>query len=238
MSKRIDFAELILFEDENYIAIDKPSGISSLDDRQDERNILALARHYNPSAQVCHRLDKETSGTLLIAKNPEAYRHMSMLFESREVTKIYHAVCDGLHQFKKVEVDAPIAHLPKGKVTIDKRSGKPSLTFFKSLHAYKMHTLVECKPVTGRMHQVRIHLAHLGAPITGDIEYGGRYFYLSSVKKNYKLGKFEDEKPLISRLALHAKSIRFDLPSGKKKTIESPYPKDFRVLLAQLEKFE
>jgi 23S rRNA pseudouridine955/2504/2580 synthase len=237
MSKWIEFADLILFEDDDFIAIDKPSGISSLDDRKDERNILDMARKYISSAQVCHRLDKETSGTLLIAKNAEAYRYMSMLFESREVTKIYHAVCDGLHQFKKVEVDVPISQLPKGKVAIDKRSGKPSQTFFKSLHAYKMHTLVECKPVTGRMHQVRIHLAYLGAPITGDLEYGGRYFYLSSVKKDYKLGKFEEERPLISRLALHARSVRFALPSGKKKTIESPYPKDFRVLLAQLDKY-
>jgi 23S rRNA pseudouridine955/2504/2580 synthase len=69
------------------------------------------------------------------------------------------------------------------------------------------------------------------------MEYGGKFFFLSSVKKGYKLGKFDDEKPLISRMALHAKSIRFTLPSGKKKTIDAPYPKDFRVLLTQLEKY-
>ncbi|HLF33783.1 MAG TPA: pseudouridine synthase [Cyclobacteriaceae bacterium] len=237
MNKRIVFADLILHEDENFIAISKPSGISSLEDRQGSRNILEMARKYWPECQVCHRLDKETSGVMILSKNQETYRYMSILFESREVTKIYHAVCDGLHQFKKTGVDAAIKQHSNGKVVIDKKSGKPSQTYFNSLKAFGGHTLVECRPITGRIHQVRIHLAMLGAPITGDLEYGGKYFFLSSVKKGYKLGKFEEERPLISRLALHAKSIRFAMPSGKKVTINSPYPKDFRVLLAQLERY-
>ncbi len=237
MGKKIDFPGLILFEDDDFFAIDKPAGIASLEDRVEDKNILVLARKYNASAQLCHRLDKETSGVMIFAKHPEAYRYMAQKFESREVIKIYHAVCDGLHHFKKTGIDAPIKQQPRGKVAIDKKSGKPSQTYVNTLHAYRMHTLVECRPVTGRTHQVRIHLAHAGAPITGDLEYGGKYFYLSSVKKRYKLGKFEEERPLISRLALHAKAIRFELPSGKKKTIQAPYPKDFNVLIHQLEKF-
>lgn len=237
MSRFSQFTDWILFEDADFIVINKPAGISSLADRVEDQNVLDLARKYTPAAQVCHRLDKETSGVMVLAKNPEAYRYMSLLFESREVTKIYHAVCDGLHQFKKTGVDAAIHQLPKGKAVIDKKNGKPSQTYFNSLHAYRKHTLVECRPLTGRMHQVRIHLAYLGAPITGDIEYGGKYFFLSSIKKNYKLGKYDEEKPLISRLALHAKSLVFKLPSGKRKILQAPYPKDLRALLAQLEKY-
>jgi 23S rRNA pseudouridine955/2504/2580 synthase len=231
-----DIKDIILFEDNDFIVINKPSGVATLDDRNESVNILAMARNYEPNAQVCHRLDKETSGALAIAKNPEAYRALSIQFEQRQVTKVYHAVVDGIHDFREVSVNAPILPLVKGMVKIDYGSGKEALTIFNTLQAYRSHTLVECLPVTGRMHQIRIHLSYKKAPIAGDVQYGGKPFYLSSIKRKFNLKKQTEEQPLISRVALHARALRFKLMDGNEVGIEAAYPKDFAVLLKQLEK--
>ncbi|GAA0890898.1 RluA family pseudouridine synthase [Fulvivirga kasyanovii] len=232
---KMKFEDLIIWEDDNYIVINKPAFISTLADRNDTVNILEMAREYYEDAQVCHRLDKETTGALVIAKNPEAYRHMSIQFENREVSKIYHAVTDGIHDFDNKEVDRSILKLGNGTVRIDYK-GKEAQTFFNTLKAYTAHTLVECKPITGRMHQIRVHLSSVEAPITGDEMYGGKPLYLSSIKRKYNLKKWTEEQPLIKRLALHAHSLTFKLLNGKELSIEAPYPKDFRVLVEQLEK--
>lgn len=231
-----DFKSLILFEDEHYMVVNKPPFLSSLDDRQEPVNLLKLARGYHSDAQLCHRLDKETSGALILSKNQEAYRSMAILFERREVKKIYHAVVNGIHDLQDTRVEAPISVVLGREARIDSKNGKKSLTIFRSLQAFRRHTLIECSPVTGRMHQIRVHLQFLNAPITGDTAYGGEPFYLSSVKRNYRLGKFEEERPLMKRLALHAWSVSFSLAGKEKMTIEAPYPDDFKILLKQLEK--
>lgn len=232
---KVEFKSLILKETDDFIIINKPPFISSLEDRNDDINILALAKSYHPDAQLCHRLDKETSGALVIAKNPEAYRHMSMQFEDRKVTKIYHAIVDGTHDFNQVEYNQPIYKLANGTVRIDKR-GKEAVTIFDTLKAYMQHTLVECRPITGRMHQIRIHLANQGAPITGDAQYGGRPFFLSSVKKKFNIKKGTEEQPLIKRLALHARKISFKALDGAFIEVQAMPPKDFAVLIKQLDK--
>src|SRR6476469_110324 len=99
---RPNFKDLIVFENDDFILINKPPYIATLDERNasardNSLSILRLAKAYSEDAQVCHRLDKETSGVLAIAKNPEAYRHLSMQFERRKVEKVYHAVVDGIH---------------------------------------------------------------------------------------------------------------------------------------------
>jgi RluA family pseudouridine synthase len=230
---KFKFEDAILYQDADFILINKPPFISTLEDRNDSQNILSLAREYEADAQVCHRLDKETSGVLAIARNPEAYRHLSMQFENRTVTKIYHAVADGIQNFKDQLVDAPILKQNDGTVKIS-RSGKEAQTYFTTLQSYKNHTLVQCKPVTGRMHQIRIHLALLKASITGDEMYGGKPFFVSSVKRGFNLKKLTDEEPLIKRMALHAFSLEFNLLNGTKMTAEAPYPKDFQALIRQL----
>lgn len=232
-SPKFDFKDSVLYEDGDYLVINKPPHISTLEDRHEGTNILQLAREVEPDPQVCHRLDKDTSGVLAIARNPEAYRHLSMQFEHREVTKMYHAIADGIHNFKDELVDAPILKQNDGTARIS-RDGKEAQTYFNTLQSFKFHTLIECSPVTGRMHQIRVHLAKLGAPITGDEQYGGKFFYLSSVKRGFNLKKSTEEEPLIKRMALHAFSLEFYLLDGRKVKVEAPYPKDFRVLLKQL----
>lgn len=232
--KPVKFEDIILWEDDNYIAINKPPHISTLEDRQAKVNILLLARQYVPEAQVCHRLDKDTSGVLVLAKNPDSYRHLSIQFEKRTVIKKYHAVVEGIHNFSDVLVNEPLRKAEDGIVTISKKEGKQAQTYFRSLQPYRSQTLVECRPVTGRMHQIRVHLAFLKAPIVGDELYGGRPLFLSSIKMGFNLKKDTDEQPLMKRMALHAFSIEFNALEGNLVEIMAPYPKDMQALVRQL----
>lgn len=234
--QKTPFRKLIIFENDDYLVVNKPAFVATLDDRHDDLNIIAMARDYTPDAQVCHRLDKETSGALIIAKNPEAYRSVSIQFEKRQVDKIYHAVCDGIHDFRELKIDDPLYASSKGVVKVSQRDGKDALTYVSTLKAYRRHTLVACKPVTGRMHQIRVHLANAGASISGDIQYGGKPFLLSEIKRNFNLKKDTEEQPLIKRVALHAHAIGFKLMNQEHVRIEAPSAKDFGVVLKQLEK--
>lgn len=231
---KISIPDILLFENEDFFVVNKPSHISTLNDRVDKTNLLALAKEFSEDAQACHRLDKDTSGVLTFAKNPDAYRHLSMQFEHREVTKIYHAVVDGIHRFENQLVDAPILKQDDGIVKLS-RQGKEAQTYFTSLKSYRQHTLLECKPVTGRMHQIRIHLASLGASIAGDDQYGGKPVMLSQLKRKFNLKKYTEEQPLMKRMALHAFSLEFALLNGEKRIFEAPYPKDIQALVRQLE---
>ncbi|MEQ8362980.1 MAG: RNA pseudouridine synthase [Cyclobacteriaceae bacterium] len=227
------FKQSILFENQDYILVNKPPFLSTLEDRNDPVNLLRLAQEVEPNAQVCHRLDKDTSGVLAIARHPEAYRHLSIQFEQRQVKKIYHAVVDGINQFDDKMVDKSILKLSDGTVKTD-HTGKSAQTFFTSLQHFKNHSLIQCMPVTGRMHQIRVHLAWLKAPITGDDTYGGKAFYLSSVKRGFNLKKDAEEEPFMKRMALHAYSLSFLGLNDEKLEVIAPYPKDFGALLKQL----
>jgi 23S rRNA pseudouridine955/2504/2580 synthase len=236
--KKTDIRELLLFENEDFFLVNKPPFVSTLSERHDDKalNMLRLAREIWPDAQAGHRLDKETSGVLIFAKHPEAYRHISMQFEHRQVTKIYHAVSAGIHDFRGVLVNLPILPLKVGVVKIDRQAGKEAETVFNTLEIYKAHTLIECIPFTGRMHQIRIHLQCLKAPIVMDALYGGPPVYLSEIKRKFKLAKDAEEQPLIARVALHARALNFALMSGERQMVEAPYPKDMEALIRQLEK--
>ncbi len=230
--KHVKFEDIILYEDDNLIVVNKPPYLPSLDERTGEgQSLLRIAKKYCENAQLCHRLDKETSGALVIAKNNGTYRHMSVQFENREVEKTYHAFVDGIVRFDNVKVDLPIRIDKSNRVNIDLSDGKPATTYFNTLEQFNYFTLIECKPVTGRMHQIRIHLASQNAVITGDEAYRGKKPLLSSFKRNYNYPKWEHERPIANRFLLHAAKISFTTPKDKKVSIEAPYPKDFNAFL-------
>ncbi len=240
MAKTGRFSDWILHEDDDLLVINKPAGLASLHERSAERgSVLQQAREYWPDAQLCHRLDKETSGALVIAKNPEAYRHMAMRFEQREVVKTYHAVVEGQVMFEEFEVDLPIWAMGKDKVSIDYARGKDAMTIFNTLEMFGHYTLMECLPVTGRMHQIRIHLASQNARIAADTLYGAKMPMLSALKRKYKPGHGEtEEKPMIGRVALHSYGIEFFDRQGKPLSIASPYAHDLEVFVKLLRRYD
>jgi 23S rRNA pseudouridine955/2504/2580 synthase len=175
---------------------------------------------------------------LLIAKNPATSRLVSIEFERRRVNKIYHAVIDGRHVFENLNVDLPILNQGNKNVSIDRANGKPAETIFNSIRYFKHYTLVECRPITGRMHQIRIHLATQRAAIVNDAMYRGKPIFLSQIKKRgFTMGRDKEEQPIIKRFALHARAVNFTI-DGKHYAFEAEYPKDFATLLKQLEKFD
>lgn len=232
---KIKFESLIVYEDSNFMVVNKPPSMASLEDRNDPMNLQKLAQQYDESLSACHRLDKETSGCLLFAKNKDAYRHASLQFEHRKIKKVYHAFVNGIHEFRNEVIELPIYTLKKGVTKIDYSEGKPAKTTVNTLELFKQHTLVECIPETGRMHQIRIHLSKKNAPLINDELYGGDALYLSQIKKKFKLKKDTEEQPLIKRFALHAHALVFDNFS-ERTSVEAEYPKDLSVLEKQLRK--
>lgn len=239
MAKQLALQELIIFENDDLLVVNKPPFLPTLDERSGTgASLIRLVKHELPDAQICHRLDKETSGAIIIAKNSDTYRNISIQFEKRQVDKTYHAIIQGTHHFENKKIDLPILNLGKANVAIDRREGKNALTFFNSIVFFKHYTLVECKPVTGRMHQIRIHLASQKAVIAGDEMYGGTFPLLSGIKRGYKSTEKEEELPIIKRFALHARKVSFKLNNGEDILIEAPYPKDFATFLKMLDKFD
>ncbi len=235
--KREEFKDWILFEDEDLLVLNKPPYIPSLAERGKITAVPVFDRvkAYDPEGRLAHRLDRETSGLLMVARNSEAYRHLSILLEKRKMKKIYHAVVHGQLNFQELLVDLPINTDVLAKIHIDRKTGKKATTIFNTLENFRHFTLLECRPVTGRQHQIRVHLASQHAPVAADLMYGGHLSYLSEIKKKFS---GEIEKPLIPRFALHAHSVEFEDMHGKTRYFEAPYPKDMAVLLKQLRAFD
>jgi 23S rRNA pseudouridine1911/1915/1917 synthase len=232
----------ILFENEEFVAINKPAGLLSVPDREGkEQSLKSLLREKYGNIFVVHRLDRDTSGVIIFAKNEVAHKYLSGIFEDRAVEKVYQGLAQGTLPQKQGSIDLPIMEHPtKPGVMVINRKGKTALTDFEVLEELGPYSLVQYRIHTGRTHQIRVHSQSLGHPIACDEVYGdGRPVFLSAIKRNYKLSKQEDhERPILSRLALHSALLRFTDPAGTTHTLEAPLPKDMRALVQQLHKWK
>jgi RluA family pseudouridine synthase len=209
----------VLFENADYLAADKPEGVVSVSEAGMGGLPDLLKEVFPGKLYPVHRLDREASGVIVYAKNADAHRHLNGQFDRREVRKTYLALAVGAIKANHGQINAPLREFGSGRIGVDPKRGKPSSTEWKLAERLDGATLVRVHPATGRRHQIRVHLYHIGHPIAGDLKYGDRE----------KQGRFP-------RLMLHAAAIEFALPSGERVTVEAPAPKSFEEVLSSLRK--
>jgi 23S rRNA pseudouridine1911/1915/1917 synthase len=230
----------IIFENNEFVVVNKPAGMLSIPDRtQSEPSLKDLLIERYVKIFTVHRLDKETSGIILFAKDEATHKYFSKKFEEREVEKYYLALVYGTLSSATGTIDAPIMEHPvfKGQMVVN-RKGKPSVTDYEVVEALGKYSLVKFRIHTGRTHQIRVHAKEIGHPIACDPLYGdGKPVLLSSIKKKYKLSKSEDEeRPILSRVALHSSQLKFKDTAGNEYDLTAELPKDIRALMQQLKK--
>lgn len=244
MKKQPPFS--IIYEDNCILAVNKASGIAVSADRWDgakERLDRILNGGYSQGEDdrrifIVHRIDRETSGLVVFAKNKETHKRLSQAFESRMVQKRYLAVIHGRPLWQETACDMPL--VPDGdkqhRTIIDKYRGKKSLTRFRLLGSVGNYGLVEALPETGRTHQIRVHLTFLGHPVVCDPLYGTlKPVLLSSFKRGWR-GDPLEERPLLSRLGLHAISLALPPSGDQGLSLQAPLARDMRALIKQMEK--
>jgi 23S rRNA pseudouridine955/2504/2580 synthase/23S rRNA pseudouridine1911/1915/1917 synthase len=230
----------IIFENEYFVAVNKPSGLLTIPDRYDEMQsslYKSLQQQYQ-KIYIVHRLDRDTSGIILFAKDEATHKYLSQLFEQRNVEKYYLGIIHGSPNVKKGLIDEPLLEHPskKGMMVVHAK-GKPSVTEYEILEDHGRYSLAKFRIHTGRTHQIRAHMKHIGHPLACDEIYGdGKPVLLSSFKKKFKLGKEDEERPLLNRLGLHAWELKFRNIDGKEFDLVADPPKDIRALLQQLKK--
>ena len=205
----------VLYENDDFLAAAKPEGVLSVS-QTGEKGLPDLLRDRSSGKLFpVHRLDRGASGVIVFAKNPEAHRDLNGQFDRREVHKTYLALVDGVPVSNRGQINAPLREFGSGRTGVDPKRGKPSSTDWKVAERFDGATLLRVSPATGRHHQIRAHLYHIGHPILGDLRYGD---------------KARQEK--FPRLMLHAQSLEFALRSGERVTVEAPPPPSFEAVLA------
>jgi RluA family pseudouridine synthase len=245
----------VLFEDAWLLVLDKPSALLVSPDRYDadRPNLMKLLHRdiARRSAWVherrditylanAHRLDFETSGALVLAKDKNTLTQLVNLFGSEKVSKTYVALVHGQAAGPQ-QIDAPIGMHPAkiGYMRVDMKRGKRASTRTEISQRFGRYTLLRCHPATGRTHQIRVHLRHAGWPIVGDTLYGGPGLYLSQLKPGYRFKPRQAEKPLLGRVALHAEQIAFEHPvTGQPLVITAPWPKDLSSAIKYLQRYD
>ncbi len=241
----------VLFEDEHLLALDKPAGLLTAPDRLDENRPslmkllldgLAAGKPWAQERKLtylsnAHRLDYETSGVILLAKNKPALVALADLFGAEKPVRHYVALVWGRPPAENFEVDAKLAPHPvkPGQMCVNPLGGKKSRTEFAVTETFGDCVLLRCTPLTDRTHQIRVHLKHAGFPVVGDELYGGKKLWLSRLKRDFRLKPGKEERPLISRTALHAEALAVTHPvTGENVTIQCAWPKDLKVAVKYL----
>jgi 23S rRNA pseudouridine1911/1915/1917 synthase len=226
----------IVYEDDDVIVIDKPVGlvVHPAPGNRDHTLVNALLAHCGDTLSgiggvarpgIVHRLDKDTSGLMVVAKNDAAHQALAKQFADRSLSRTYRAVVWGVPVLNAGSIEAPLGRSSKDrkKMAVMTR-GKPALTFYRVIENYGVASLVECKLATGRTHQIRVHMAHIKHPLVGDASYGGR-----------RRGSHMEALENFPRQALHAVGLQFLHPrSGKLKKFTSKIPKDMQKLIKMI----
>jgi len=212
----------VLYEDEDLLAVNKPEGLVAVPERRrlDQSLFEMLCAERGEKLYIVHRIDRETSGVIVFARNAEAHRQLNRQFETRSVEKVYLAFVHGIISDDQGEIDKPLRQFGSGRVAVDAQHGKDSITEFRVLERPGAFTLIEARPRTGRRHQIRVHFYSIGHPIVGDPLYGD-----GAIQHSY------------SRLMLHARRLTLEQPSGRRLTIEAAIPPSFQKILIAATQF-